>query len=157
MRAPLHLSFFKADWLTDTKGITMSSKNVLPTFTSEGWLKHTPKVFDQMYADFLLSEASQTAYFPMLVASFPDILQRYREDPVRVAENVEISLQRLLTTQFNQVRVDVEAKPIDDSINKIALHMLISMQDVNGEEFTLNSHLTNENNVSQALNTILKG
>lgn len=135
----------------------MSSKNVLPTFTSEGWLKHTPKVFDQMYADFLLSEASQTAYFPMLVASFPDILQRYREDPVRVAENVEISLQRLLTTQFNQVRVDVEAKPIDDSINKIALHMLISMQDVNGEEFTLNSHLTNENNVSQALNTILKG
>lgn len=120
-------------------------------------MRKSSHVFDQLYADFLLSEFSQTAKFPGLVASFPYILQRHRDDVGMICQETRRALTRLLESQFNNVEVEVAYRDMADSINKVALYIGVSMQDADGKELTLASLLEHDGTAVISVNNEFKG
>ena len=136
----------------------MGSKHVLPSLTSQGWLKQSISVFDQMLGEFFLSEYSQTFCFTGGVSSFPWILQQYKGDMEVITERTKAALVTYLLTQFTKVDVEVSYKLEKDSISRYSLSLYIEITGSDGETINL-TRLVNHSDtrVSEILKTLSTG
>lgn len=136
----------------------MGSKHTYPSLTTQGWLKQTISVFDQMLSDFFLSEYSQTFCFKGGVSSFPWILQQYKGDIELVANKTQESLSGYLGTQFNDVIVETSYKQEEDSINRYSLGLFIELSGTDGEKVNLMRLINfDDTKVSSIMKTLTEG
>lgn len=135
----------------------MPSKYAHASLTTDGWTKSSIHVADQMLSDFFLSEYSQSAMWPDKVKSFPWLMQRYADDAVQLAQQVQAILQSYFTEQFTDVSVEVVADPVDNSINANTLSFFLSFTDDTGETFNLNRLLRYSNLKIVEIVNILQG
>lgn len=81
----------------------MTAKSMYPGLDEEGWTNNPNAVADRLFADFMLSEASQTFAFPGDVSSYPELLQKYRHEPVKLCAEIDFALTRLFGRYFTGV------------------------------------------------------
>lgn len=136
----------------------MGSKHVFPSLTTQGWLKQSISVFDQMVGEFFLSEYSQTFLFTGAVSSFPWILQRYKGDLLTICSKTKDTLTTYLSTQFPAVEIDVSYKAVADSINRYNLVVYAEVTGTDGEKINL-VRLVNfdDTRVFEIMKTLVEG
>ena len=115
----------------------MVSKTLHPTLDTDGWVDSPIKCADYLLSHFFLSDYSQTAHFPGLVASFAWILQRYQGDYSRILEETQSTLSAHFEKQFSNVEVQVSDIPNPDSINQKQLSLYVVFTDTTGTEYNL--------------------
>lgn len=136
----------------------MTSRTLLPTLDTKGWINRPISVYDTMLSDFFLSEYSQTFAFTDDVSSFPWILQQYRDDITRIASETKSRLSIYFARQFNDVEVTVNYQANENSINSYALLLFMEFTDVNGERFNLNRLIKHDDlKVSEIISTLATG
>lgn len=133
----------------------MPSLNVLSTLGVDGWIEQSIQVADTMLSDFFLSEYSQTFAFPDKVASFPWIMQNYRDNIDRLMEETRVRLTQYLNTQFDDVEVQVAHRLVENSYNRHEMRIFLEMRDRNGEVISLAHLATMENLKVISINKIL--
>lgn len=84
----------------------------LPTLTTAGWIEDLITVSTTMMDYFLVSEDSQTQFYPGEVASLPFLVQQYGSDPDALANRCRDVLQRYFSRYFDMASVEVTT---DDS------------------------------------------
>ncbi len=136
----------------------MTSRTLLPTLSTQGWINRPVSVYDTMLSDFFLSEYSQTFVFIDDVSSFPWILQQYRGDIDRIASETKARLSIYFARQFNDVEVTVTYQANENSINSYALMLFMEFTDSTGEVFNLNRLIKHDDlKVNEIISTLATG
>lgn len=136
----------------------MSSRTLLPTLSTQGWINRPLSVYDTMLSDFFLSEYSQTFVFIDDVSSFPWILQQFRGDIERISAETKSRLSIYFARQFNDVEVTVTYQANENSINSYALVLFMEFTDSEGETFNLSRLVKHDDlKVTEIISTLTNG
>jgi hypothetical protein len=79
----------------------------LPTLTTAGWIEDLVSVSTSLMDYFLVSEESQTQFYPGEVASLPFLVQQYGSDPDTLVSRGRDVLQRYFSRYFDMASVEV--------------------------------------------------
>ena len=79
----------------------------LPTLTTAGWIEDLVSVSTSLMDYFLVSEDSQSQFYPGEVSSLPFLVQQYGSDPDELANRARDVLQRYFSRYFEMTSVEV--------------------------------------------------
>lgn len=79
----------------------------LPTLTTAGWIDDLVSVSTSLMDYFLVSEDSQSQFYPGEVASLPFLVQQHGSDPDTLANRARDVLQRYFSRYFEMASVEV--------------------------------------------------
>ena len=109
----------------------------VPSLSIDGWKTGSPQKCDTLLSHFFVAEITQTAFFAEAVHSLPQLIQKYQEDMVGLAEATQDSLTRYFGAYFPKVEVKVTCLENPDKRNSFDLRIFVSVWDNDGVEFTL--------------------
>ena len=87
----------------------------LPTLTTAGWIEDLVSVSTSLMDYFLVSEESQTQFYPGEVASLPFLVQQYGSDPDALVSRGRDVLQRYFSRYFEMASVEITSDEQSDS------------------------------------------
>lgn len=79
----------------------------LPTLTTAGWIEDLVSVSTNLMDYFLVSEDSQTQFYPGEVSSLPFLVQQHGSDPASLVDRARDVLQRYFSRYFDMTSVEV--------------------------------------------------
>lgn len=79
----------------------------LPTLTTAGWIDDLVSVSTSLMDYFLVSEDSQSQFYPGEVASLPYLVQQHGSDPDTLVNRSRDVLQRYFSRYFEMASVEV--------------------------------------------------
>lgn len=79
----------------------------LPTLTTAGWIDDLVSVSTSLMDYFLVSEESQTQFYPGEVASLPFLVQQHGSDPETLVSRGRDVLQRYFSRYFDMASVEM--------------------------------------------------
>lgn len=85
----------------------------LPTLTTAGWVSDVITQSTSLIDYFLMSDHSQTQFYPNEVSSMPYLIQQVGSDPSQLARRTETALERLYGRYFDRVAVEVKADKLN--------------------------------------------
>ena len=86
------------------------SNTIIPTLSTDGYVYDTKLKLNYLYHYFLVAEHSQSTLYINRAVSLNHLLEKYADDIPELREQVELSLQSLLSKYFDQVETIVEIK-----------------------------------------------
>lgn len=86
----------------------------LPTLTTAGWIDDLVSVSTSLMDYFLVSEDSQSQFYPNEVASLPYLVQQHGSEPASLTARARDVLQRYFSRYFDMASVEVTS----DNVNK---------------------------------------
>jgi hypothetical protein len=113
----------------------MSSKNIMPTMTPDGWVDEPLKVANQMLMDYFTSLYSQSNTFRGNVYSFSYLSYLYNNDAAKMAAELKTDLSKYFSTMFDSVIVDTNVIASEAVTQKITV--AIQFQDTTGTSYDI--------------------
>lgn len=81
-----------------------------PSLSASGWVTAMGEKADNLFADFMVAESLQSHTCQGSVTSLPDIVQKYRHDPLRLAEEVRTALEVYYGRYYDSAEFQVTLK-----------------------------------------------
>lgn len=85
----------------------------VPTLTTAGWVSDVIIQSTTLMDYFLMSDYSQTQFYPGEVSSMPHLIQEVGSEPNQLERRTQSALERLYGRYFDRVAVDVKADKFD--------------------------------------------
>lgn len=108
----------------------------LPTLTTAGWVNDLVTVSTSMMDYFLVSEHSQTQFYPGNVSSLPYLIQQHGSEPDRLADRARDVLQQYFSRYFDATTSDVVATRLNGNNGRYDLTIDVAVMK-NGKQHRL--------------------
>jgi hypothetical protein len=99
----------------------------LPTLTTAGWIEDLVSVSTSLMDYFLVSEESQTQFYPGEVASLPFLVQQYGSDPDALVSRGRDVLQRYFSRYFEMASVEITSDEQSDSPGRYNINIDVTV------------------------------
>lgn len=110
---------------------------LVPTLSSNGWVKDTALKADSLFAYYLISNASQSYLYTGLVSSLPNDIAISNNDTITLTDVIKKNISALFSRYFQAVEVIVKVSAIDPlKPNELNIDITVEVTD-NNERFTL--------------------
>lgn len=100
----------------------------MPSLSTHGWITGMNEKIDRIFSYYVTSQYSQTVYHLGHVRSLQYTVQKYYQDPMRLAKQIKEDLETLLNGYIDYVDIDVTYKQretgpeVDYTINLTLVH-----------------------------------
>ena len=103
-------------------------QTALPTLSATGWVKNIGEKADMLFSHYLVSDYSQTYFYPGEVASLAKDIQINDNKPLKIKSSIEDTLFKYFNRYFESAQVEVAINNPDpeypDNIN-IAINVTV--------------------------------
>jgi len=123
---------------------TTSLPKYFPSLSENGWVSDALQKADLLFAQFMISEYSQTTIYFGKVSSLAYIIQEGSGDPLRTAELLETTLSDYFMNYFNNVSCSV-TYPVGQEGSRVYLNIALAFEDTSGKTYSLTKVATLEN------------
>lgn len=111
--------------------------NYFPVLGALGWTNSTLLTLDHLMSDFFIAEYSQTSIFYGQIASFPYLLQKYRDDPTGLTSATQETLLSYFRRYFNNVVVECTLANPDTEENNLSMSIYAEVTDNTNHTYTV--------------------
>lgn len=123
----------------------------VPTLSTEGWVKDVTGKADRLMSYFLVSDFSQTAFYPGTISSLPYLVQQYGSNAFEIEQRTRDTLYELFQRYFDGVEVQVSTEtPSPEEPNKINLTISATVVS-EGKAYSLGRLINVNNNLIQQI------
>lgn len=123
----------------------------VPTLSTEGWVKDVTGMADRLMSYFLVSDYSQTAFYPGQVSSLPYLIQQHGSDAFSLKQRTRDTLHEFLRRYFDNVDLEVVTDiPAPDDPNRINLTIRATVT-LDSKSYSLGRLINVNNNLIQRI------
>ncbi len=128
----------------------------IPTLSEDGWISDPLQKGDLLFAQFMVSEYSQTTIYPGHVSSFSYIMAQGMGDPAETARLLERQLVTYFTRVFNNVTVNADY-PAGQQGSRVYLTLSLNYEDDEGKTYSLLKAIESLNSKVLKIENIING
>lgn len=108
----------------------------LPTLTTAGWVSDVVIMSTTLMDYFLMSDHSQTQFYPGEVSSMPYLVQQVGSEPRELERRAKVALEKLYGRYFDRVAVEVTSDNLNDRSGRYNLTLDVAVV-IDGEQHRL--------------------
>lgn len=95
----------------------MTNNPPVPTLSTHGWVTNTAEKIDFLLAHWVESDAEQDTIYGSNVSNLQEIVQKFSDDPHRMASDIQSRLKAYLSRYYpDGVVVEAEVSPAQDQV-----------------------------------------
>ena len=99
----------------------------LPTLTTAGWIDDLVSVSTSLMDYFLVSENSQSQFYPGEVSSLPFLVQQHGSEPASLTSRTRDVLQRYFSRYFDMASVEVTSDNANKSLGRYNINIDVTI------------------------------